>query len=108
LNINDSKRLDTLAQGIAGAVSEDDLLSPDKLAHKRRAKEVANILGDELKKKAKAGKTVETAEERQARTIWKDSHRYEVFDLELLKGEGWLGQVASAIKGELFPLVSIF
>jgi len=102
MNLADSKRLDTLAQGIAGAVSEDDLLSPDKLAHKKRATEVANILGDEEKKKKDgAGMVGETSEERTARTIWKSSHRYEPLDLKSMKGEGWLGSVASAIKGSL-------
>ncbi|GAA5948713.1 hypothetical protein JCM3765_004982 [Sporobolomyces pararoseus] len=101
LNLNNSAHLDTLAQGIAGAVSEDDLLSPDKAAHKKRAREVASILGDEEKKKLKAGLAGETPEERQARTIWDDPYRYEVFDAEVLRGEGWIGQVAAAIKDGL-------
>ncbi|GAA5913021.1 uncharacterized protein JCM6883_000490 [Sporobolomyces salmoneus] len=101
LRLDHTKHLDTLAQGIAGAVSEDDLLSPDKLAHKRRAKEVASILGDEEKKKAKAGLAGETSEERQARTIWKDSHRYEVLNVDEMKGEGWIGEIAKAIKDGL-------
>ncbi|GAA5984236.1 hypothetical protein JCM5350_002875 [Sporobolomyces pararoseus] len=101
LNFNNSTHLDTLAQGIAGAVSEDDLLSPDKAAHKKRAREVASILGDEEKKKLKAGLAGETPEERQARTIWRDSYRFEAFDAEVLKGEGWIGQIAAAIRDGL-------
>jgi len=112
MNLADSTRIDTLAQGIAGAVSEDDLLSPDKLAHKKRATEVANILGDEeKKKKSGAGMVGETVEERKARTIWKSSHRYEPLDLKSMKGEGWLGDVASVIKGSLssaFPLNPVY
>ncbi|GAA6005509.1 hypothetical protein JCM11491_003666 [Sporobolomyces phaffii] len=101
LNLDDSKRLTTLAQGIAGAVSEDDLLSPDKLAHKRRAKEVASFLGDEATKKAKAGKAGETREERQARTIWRDVHHYSAFEANAVTGKGWLGRVATAIRDGL-------
>ena len=106
LNFNNSTHLDTLAQGIAGAVSEDDLLSPDKAAHKKRAREVASILGDEEKKKLKAGLAGETPEERQARKIWRDSYRFEVFDAEVLKGEGWIGQIAAAIRGKSSSLSS--
>lgn len=101
LRLTDSRHLETLAQGIAGAVSEDDLLSPDKLAHKKRAREVASILGDEEQKKATAGMAGETPEERQARTFWRESHRYVVLDLNGMVGQGWLGRIANAIKGRI-------
>ncbi|GAA6064599.1 hypothetical protein JCM10212_000510 [Sporobolomyces blumeae] len=101
LSMTDSKRLDTLASGIAGNVSEEDLLSPDKRANKRRAREVADILGDEVKKKA--GLAGESNEDREARTMWRDvaETTVDALEVEAFRGEGWLGRMTQLLRDGL-------
>ncbi|GAA5929177.1 uncharacterized protein JCM15063_004074 [Sporobolomyces koalae] len=94
-------QLNTLAYGIAGGVSDDELGSPNKRACFEQARAVNVIMQDEASSRARAALAGETTESRQNRTIWTNSQRCEAFDVEALTGQGWLGRVASAIKDGL-------
>ncbi|GAA5934055.1 hypothetical protein JCM1841_006472 [Sporobolomyces salmonicolor] len=100
-----SAALNTLAAGLTGfplALDDDDLPSPDKLAGKKRAREMADLLGDEARNRTEGGIAGETESEREGRRVWGDGK----LGVEKLTGEEWVGtawrgRVAEAMRDGL-------
>ncbi|GAA5910002.1 hypothetical protein JCM5296_004377 [Sporobolomyces johnsonii] len=100
-----SATLNTLAAGLTGlpsALDDDDLPSPDKLAGKKRAREMANLLGDEARNRTEGGMAGETEREREARTVWGGGmNGIKELTGEKWVGKGWPGRIAEAMRDGL-------
>ncbi|GAA5885777.1 hypothetical protein JCM5296_000141 [Sporobolomyces johnsonii] len=100
-----SAALNALAAGLTGlpsALDDDDLPSPDKLAGKKRAREMANLLGDEARNRTEGGMAGETEREREARRVWGGGmDGVEELTGQEWVGEAWRGRVAEAMRDGL-------